>query len=50
MSQRYKVIDSTVPTFVTITVIDWVDVFIRPIYFNILDQSLNYCIAHKFLS
>ncbi|MDY0780889.1 REP-associated tyrosine transposase [Tenacibaculum sp. IB213877] len=47
MSQRYKVIDSTTPTFVTITVIDWVDVFIRPIYFKILDDSLNYCIKHK---
>ena len=47
MSQRYKVIDSTQPTFVTITIIDWVDLFIRPIYFKILDDSLNYCIANK---
>ncbi len=30
MSQRYNVIDSTVPTFVTLTIIDWVDLFIRP--------------------
>ncbi|ADV48982.1 hypothetical protein Celal_1675 [Cellulophaga algicola DSM 14237] len=43
MSQRYEVIDSTVPTFVTITLIDWVDLFIRPTYFKILDDSLNYC-------
>ena len=47
MSQRYKVIDSSVPTFVTITIIDWVDLLIRPIYFEILDNSLNYCVAHK---
>ena len=50
MSQRYKVIDSTVPTFVTITIIDWVDLFIRPTYFKILDDSLNYCIANKELT
>lgn len=25
MSQRYKVIDSSIPTFVTLTIIDWVD-------------------------
>jgi len=47
MSQRYKVIDSNQPTFVTLTIIDWVDLFIRPVYFNVLDDSLNYCIAHK---
>ncbi|WP_024480858.1 transposase [Cellulophaga baltica] len=50
MSQRYKVIDSTVPTFVTITIIDWVDLFIRPTYFKILDDSLNYCIVNKRLT
>jgi REP element-mobilizing transposase RayT len=50
MSQRYKVIDSTVPTFVTITIIDWVDVFIRPVYFRILDDALNYCVDHKNLN
>ncbi|WP_240927940.1 MULTISPECIES: hypothetical protein [unclassified Cellulophaga] len=26
----------------TITLIDWVDLFIRPTYFKILDDSLNY--------
>ena len=40
MSQRYKVIDSTEPTFVTITVIDSVDLFIRPVYFKILDVTI----------
>lgn len=47
MSERYKVIDSTQPTFVTITIIDWVDVFTRPAYFRILDDSLNYCITNR---
>ena len=50
MSEKYKVIDSTVPTFITITVVDWVDLFVRPIYCNILDESLNYCIKEKGLS
>jgi len=32
MSERFKVIDSGVPTFVTLTLIDWVDLFIKPQY------------------
>ncbi len=47
MSEKYKVIDSHQPTFITLTVIDWVDVFIRPEYTKILDESFNYCIAEK---
>ena len=50
MSENYKVIDSTVPTFITITVVDWVDLFVRPNYCTILDESLNYCIKEKGLS
>ena len=50
MSEKYKVIDSTVPTFITITVVDWVDLFTRPIYCTIIDDSLNYCIKEKGLS
>ena len=47
MSEKYKVIDGTQPTFITITVVDWVDVFIRQQYTKILDASLNYCIENK---
>jgi hypothetical protein len=50
MSEKYKVIDSTVPTFITITVVDWVDLLVRSIYCNILDESINYCIKEKGLS
>lgn len=32
MSERYKIGDSTIPHFITITVIDWVDLFTRPVY------------------
>lgn len=28
ISEKYKVIDSTVPTFITIIIVDWVDVFV----------------------
>lgn len=47
MSERYKVVDSLTPTFVTITVVDWIDLFIRRSYCEILDASLNYCIKNK---
>ena len=47
MSERYKVIDSSVPTFVTITVVGWVDLFVRRMYNQILDDALNYCIDNK---
>src|SRR5690554_1632681 len=47
MSHKYKVIDSLQPTFITLTVIDWVDVFIRSEYTKILDASFNYCMAEK---
>ena len=47
MSHKYKVIDSHQPTFITLTVIDWIDLFIRPEYIKILDASFNYCIDQK---
>lgn len=47
MSERYKVLDNSTPNFITLTIIDWVDLFIRPVYFKILDNALNYCIENK---
>lgn len=47
MSERYKVIDSQTPTFITCTIVGWVDLFIRRTYTNILYDSLNYCIKEK---
>ena len=47
MSERYKVINSQTPTFVTITITGWIDLFIRRAYTKILDDSLNYCIKNK---
>lgn len=47
MSGKYKVIDSNVPTFITLTLVGWVDLFIRRKYIDLLDESLDYCILHK---
>lgn len=47
MSEKYKVIDSNVPTFITLTLVGWVDLFIRRKYTELLDNSLSYCINKK---
>ena len=47
MSERYKIIDSSIPTFVTLTIVDWIDLFMRRRYMQVLDESLTYCIEHK---
>ncbi len=47
MSERYKAGDHTIPHFITITVIDWVDLFTRPVYKDIVLASLRYCREHK---
>ena len=47
MSEKFKVRESEWPYFVTFTVIRWIDVFTRPIYKNIVVDSLNYCIEKK---
>jgi len=33
--------------FVTLTIVEWIDVFMRPAYKSIIVDSLNYCIANK---
>jgi len=47
MSEKYKVFDSKIPHFITITVTGWVDVFTRSNYTTVLDNSLDYCIKEK---
>jgi putative transposase len=36
--------------FVTLTVIDWIDVFTRRIYSDLIIENLNYCQQHKGLN
>ena len=33
--------------FLTLTTVEWIDIFTKPQYFNILANSLKYCIEHK---
>jgi REP element-mobilizing transposase RayT len=33
--------------FLTLTIVDWVDIFTRPLYKHLIVDSLNYCIAQK---
>lgn len=47
MSEKYKVVDHGKPNFITLTLIGWVDLFIRPVYTHIIDESLNFCIKSK---
>ena len=43
----YKIRDQYAVHFITFAVIEWVDVFTRKAYADILLESLRYCIAHK---
>jgi len=47
MSEKYKVGDSQIPHFITFTIVDWVDIFIRRIYKDILIDSIKYCQKEK---
>src|ERR1700722_3416266 len=40
-------IDTDLTYFLTLTVVDWVDIFTRPVYKNIITDSLGYCIRDK---
>ncbi len=44
---RYFIRDQQATYFLTFTVVDWVDIFTRPVYKQVLTDALNYCIAHK---
>ena len=47
MSRKYKFRNPEAIYFVTFTTINWIDVFTRPLYKEILVDSLNYCIKNK---
>ncbi|MBK7433080.1 MAG: transposase [Chitinophagaceae bacterium] len=47
---RYIITDQNASYFLTMTIVDWVDVFIRPVYKKIIVDSLNYCIEQKGLT
>ncbi len=46
-NEGYKIRDQSKPHFVTFTVVDWVDVFTRKRYKDILLESIAYCQKEK---
>jgi putative transposase len=46
-SEQYFVRNENEMYFITSTIVEWVDVFTRPIYKNIIVDSLKYCQEHK---
>jgi REP element-mobilizing transposase RayT len=47
MSDGYKIRDQTRPHFLTFTVTDWVDIFTRKCYRDIVIDSMKYCQKQK---
>jgi REP element-mobilizing transposase RayT len=47
MSVRYKFGDSHATYFVTFAVVNWVDVFTRNDYREVVVKSINHCISYK---
>jgi hypothetical protein len=48
MAERgYKIIDQQAVHFITFAVVEWIDVFTRSMYADIVIESLNYCVEHK---
>lgn len=47
MSRKYKFRKPEAAYFVSFATVNWVDLFTREIYFNILAESLTYCRKHK---
>jgi len=50
MADAYRFKDQYAAYFITLTVIDWVDIFTRKEYKDITIDSLKYCIEHKGLN
>jgi REP element-mobilizing transposase RayT len=47
MSERFKVKDQEENYFITMTIVDWIDLFTRDRYIHLLEDSMNYCIEQK---
>ena len=47
MSEKYKIRDNEKPHLLTLTVVGWIDVFIRKNYKLTLINSLKYCQKEK---
>ena len=47
MRTRYRIVDNSYPYFLTCTIIEWLPVFTRQPYFEIVIDSLKYCRERK---
>lgn len=47
MSEKYKIQDQDKLYFITFAVVHWVDTFTRPLYKDIIVDSLQYCQREK---
>lgn len=47
MSQKYKIYRQEYPYFITSTIINWIDLFTRRRYRQVIIDSLNYCRQNK---
>jgi putative transposase len=50
MSHQYRVRNHYQIHFVTFTIVDWVDIFTKPVYKRIIVDSLSYCQKNKGLN
>ena len=46
-NEGYKIRDQSKPHFITFTIVDWVDVFTRKRYKDIILENLEYCQKEK---
>lgn len=44
---RYRITDQHQTYFITCTIVNWIDLFTRPEYKNVITDSLNYCTDQK---
>ena len=47
MSEKYKIYNNSEAYFVTSTIVDWYKLFTERAYYQIIIDSLNYCIRNK---
>lgn len=47
MSHQYRVRNNDDIHFVTFTIVDWIDIFTRPAYKQVITDALMYCQQHK---
>ncbi|MBL7788681.1 MAG: transposase [Chitinophagales bacterium] len=50
MSTGYKILDQNALFYLTFQIVDWVDIFTRKIYKDIVIESFSYCMEHKGLN